>query len=85
MKIVPAIDKSFTKMSNFDEALETWVANSFYRLNIYFKEGTMERHQQVVAFSFTDLGSAVGGIAGLKVGASILSFIEIGHLLLIYI
>ena len=80
METPVTIDNRLTKQNNFDEAMEYWVQNYFYRLNIYFKQGSVEKHQQVVAFSFIDLCSAFGGIAGLWFGASLLSVIEIWYL-----
>ncbi len=59
-----------------DEAIEHWVQNSFYRLNIYFNKGTVQQHQQVVATSLVDFWSGAGGVAGLWIGASLLSVFE---------
>ncbi len=58
-------------------ALNTkWVKESFYRLNVYFRESTVEQHIQVASFSLADLWSGVGGILGLWLGISVMTIIE---------
>ena len=80
-----SIDNKLTRQKDFDEAMEYWIENYFYRLNIYFKQGTVEKHQQAVAFSLVDFWSGVGGIGGLWFGASLLSVIELFYLMFILI
>ncbi len=75
-EFAPSLDASFTKFKSPEEAVEYWVETSFYRLNVYFKERAVERHQQVVSFTMVDFWSAVGGIGGLWIGASLVSLIE---------
>ena len=80
-----SIDNKLTSQKNFDEAMEYWIENYFYRLNIYFKQGTVEKHQQAVAFSLVDFWWGVGSIGGLWFGASLLSVIELFYLMFILI
>ena len=81
MKITPSLDGALTKANTLEDALVTWVDNSFYRLNIYFQLGTVEKHKQVPATSMVDLYSSMGGVLGLWVGSSVLSVIELVYLI----
>ena len=79
--ITSCVDKKLTERGSFEEALEYWVKTYFYRLNVYFRKGVVEKHQQVVAFGLLDLWTSVGGSGGLWFGASLLSVVETGYLL----
>ncbi len=71
------VEPSLLEQSHFDKAISYWVQQSFSRVNVFFKKGTVERHKQIVAFGMVDFWSSVGGIAGLWIGASLLSIIDI--------
>ena len=76
--ITSCVDKKLTEQRSFEEALKYWVKTYFYRLNVYFRKGVVEKHQQVVAFGLLDLWTSVGGSGGLWFGASLLSVVETG-------
>ncbi len=71
-----SVEPSVLNQDNFQEAVTYWVEGSFSRVNVYFKKGIVEKHEQVVAFGVVDFWSSVGGIAGLWIGASLLSIVE---------
>ena len=71
---------------NYQEMLnKMWVKNSFYRLNVYFRESSVEQHSQVASFSLADLWSGVGGIFGLWLGISVMTIIEMFSFLIHFI
>ena len=47
-----------------NEAQEKWLRNSFFRLNIYFKETLVQYQRQIPSYSLADLLSGVGGVLG---------------------
>ncbi len=63
---------------------ELWVKNSFYRLNVYFRQSSVEQHTQVPSFSMPDLFSGVGGILGLWLGISVMTIIEMFSFLMYF-
>ncbi len=71
------VPTSYYRVKTVEELNNKWVKESFYRLNIYFRQSTVEQHSQVPSFTFADLWSGVGGILGLWMGISVMSFIEI--------
>ena len=54
-----------------------WIKKNFHRLNVYFMKSTIEKHEQMPKFGFTDLFSNVGGVLGLWVGVSFIKIFEI--------
>ena len=64
------------------EAQEKWLRDSFYRLNIYFKETLVQYQRQIPSYSLADLWSDVGGVLGLWAGVSVVTVIETFHFLL---
>lgn len=81
-KIVPTLAVTLVKANNLEDALVRWVGNTFYRLNVYFKQGTVEKHTQFPTYSTVDLWSSIGGILGLWIGCSVLSIMELGYLVM---
>ena len=81
MNITLPLDVALTKPDTLEDALVNWVDNSFYRLNVYFQRGTVEKHKQVPATGMVDLLSSMGGVLGLWIGSSVLSVIELGYLI----
>ncbi len=71
------IPEKYYSMSSLNELKKTWVKESFYRLNVYFRQIAVEQHTQVASFSFADMWSGVGGILGLWAGLSVMTIIEI--------
>ncbi len=67
----------YADMTEANYIKSRWVWDSFYRLNVYFRESTVEQHIQVASFSFADLWSGIGGILGLWLGISVMTIIEI--------
>ncbi len=70
------ISPLFMNLSNVKQAQEHWVNKGFYRLNIYWKEASVEVHRQVLSYNSADLGSGLGGILGLWAGISLISCVE---------
>ena len=70
------VPTSYYKVKTVDELNTKWVKESFYRLNIYFRQSTVEQHSQIPSFTFADLWSGIGGILGLWVGISVITIIE---------
>ncbi len=73
----PSIDPLLMEYSSIDGAIAAWIEGHFYRLNVYFRESTVEHYTQVASVSFTDLFSGVGGALGLWIGFSAITCIEI--------
>ena len=71
------VPKSYYNMKTIDELNAKWVKDSFYRVNIYFRQSSVEQNSQVPNFSFADLCSSIGGILGLWMGVSVMTIIEI--------
>ena len=71
------VPEKYYSMSSLNELKKTWVKESFYRLNVYFRQLAVELHTQVPSFSFADMWSSVGGILGLWAGLSVMTIIEI--------
>ena len=63
------------------EMQEKWLGDSFYRLNIYFKETLVQYQRQIPSYSLADLWSDVGGVLGLWAGVSVVTAIETFHFL----
>ena len=74
---MPSIKLSHVSLQTIAEAEERWVTETFYRLNVYFKDPTVEVHRQVLNYSPADLWSGVGGCVGLWIGCSIITMVEI--------
>jgi acid-sensing ion channel, other len=53
-------------------------------INIYFKEAYFTRLKRYEIYGFSDFLSSTGGIFGLFLGCSVISFIEIIYHLLTY-
>ncbi len=71
------VPMSYYNMKTIEELNAKWVQESFYRVNIYFRQSAVEQHSQKASFTFPDLWSNVGGILGLWLGCSIMTIIEI--------
>ncbi len=67
----------YKAMNDIELLKLAWVQDSFFRLNVCFKESTIEQHIQVASFSLADLWSSVGGILGLWLGISVMTIIEV--------
>ncbi len=76
-KYVMEIPKSYHNIKTKEELDAKWVKDSFYRVNIYFRQSAVEQHKQVASISVADFWSSVGGILGLWVGFSIITIIEV--------
>ncbi len=74
--ILPSIKQDLLNLSSIREAEIKWVQDSFYRLNIYFKDPVVEVHKQVLNYSVADLAAGMGGILGLWGGVSVITVIE---------
>ncbi len=79
--ILPTLNTDHKNLPSLQDAEIKWVQNSFYRLNVYFKDPVVEVHTQVLDSSFADLCSGIGGSLGLWVGCSVISIIEVLTLL----
>ncbi len=83
--MIPSINSQYLNLSSVEQAEIKWVKDSFYKLNIYFKEPVVQIHRQVLDYGPADFWSALGGILGLWAGVSIITVIELlefmGHLL----
>ncbi len=79
--ILPLIHDQHKNLSSMKDAEIKWVQNSFYRLNVYFRDPVIEVHTQILNHPFTDLCSGIGGCLGLWVGCSVISIIEVLQLL----
>ena len=79
--ILPTIQSNHKNLPSMQDAEIKWIQNSFYRLNVYFRERIVEVHTQVLNYPFEDLCSSIGGCLGLWVGCSVISIIEILQLL----
>ncbi len=77
----PTIRQEYLHLNSVDEAQEKWVQDSFYRVNIYFKQPIVEVHKQILNSNMADLWSAVGGILGLWLGLSVVGAVEILQLI----
>ena len=53
-----------------------WIANSFARVNIYFKDVTLTSKIQRPSYGLMDLLADIGGVLGLWVGVSIITIFE---------
>ncbi len=71
------VPKTYYSIKNLADLNAKWVKDSFYRLNVYFRQSTVEQHTQVASFSFADMWSGVGGILGLWAGVSVMTLIEV--------
>ncbi len=76
-KYVMDVPKSYHNLRTKEELDAKWVKNSFYRVNIYFRQSAVEQHSQVASMSLADFWSSVGGILGLWLGISIMTIIEV--------
>ncbi len=75
--IIPSINPQHLNLSSVEEAEIKWVQDSFYRVNIYFKEPVVQVHRQLLDYGLADFWSALGGILGLWAGISIITVIEL--------
>ncbi len=71
-----SISSLFLNLTDLKTPQEHWVAKGFYRLNIYWKEVSVEVHSQVFSYNSADLGSGLGWILGLWPGISLISCVE---------
>ena len=76
-KYVMDVPNSYYIIKTVDELNAKWMRDSFYRVNIYFRQSTVEQHSQVASFTFADLCSNIGGTLGLWLGCSVMTIIEI--------
>ncbi len=74
--IIPSIKDDQLNLSSIEQAEIRWVRDSFYRLNVYFREPVVEVHTQVLNYNLADLAAGCGGILGLWVGVSILTIVQ---------
>ncbi len=72
----------FYNIKTLKELHSKWVRESFYHVNIYFRQMSVEQHVQEPSFSFPDLCSSIGGILGLWAGFSVMTIIEIGSFII---
>ncbi len=77
---VPDMNPNLLNLTSLHDAISAWITSDFYKLKIYYKTASVEKHHQVAAFGLVDLWSAVGGILGLWFGASLLTLIEASQL-----
>ncbi len=49
------VPKSYYNIKSVDELQKKWIKDSFYRLNVFFRQSTVEQHEQVASFSLPDL------------------------------
>ncbi len=86
--MIPSINPRHLNLNSIEEAEIKWVHDSFYRLNIFFKESVVQVHKQVLEYGPADFWSSLGGILGLWAGISIITVIELleflGHLLKVF-
>ncbi len=73
----PAIKSAHLNAESFDDARIRWVQDTFYRVNIYFKQPIVEVHRQILNSNMADLWSSIGGILGLWLGLTVVGGIEI--------
>ena len=79
--ITPTIMPEHLNLNSYVEAIEKWMQDSFYRVNIYFKQPIVEVHKQILNSNMADLWSGVGGILGLWLGLSAIGAVEILQLI----
>ncbi len=60
-RVVSEIDEKYLNQSSLKEAEKRWVRDSFYRVNIYYKQPVVEVHKQILNTDMAALWSAVGG------------------------
>ncbi len=70
------VPKSYYNVKKLKELNAKFVKDSFYRVNIYFSQTSVEQHVQEPSFSFPDFWSSIGGILGLWLGFSAMTIIE---------
>ena len=75
--LTPAIKQDYLKLGSLEEAKRKWVQDTFYRVNIYFKQPVVEVHKQILNSDMADLWSAIGGIVGLWLGLTVVGAVEI--------
>ncbi len=75
-QLVPTVHSALLNLSNLGAAQHKWVKDSFYRLNVYWSEASIEVHRQVLSYSLADLLSGTGGVLGLWTGISIITLVE---------
>ncbi len=73
----PSIKPDYLKLGSLEEARRKWVQETFYRVNIYFKQPVVEVHKQILNSDMADLWSAIGGIVGLWLGLTVVGAVEI--------
>ncbi len=54
------VPSSYYEVKNLKELNAKWVKESFYQVNIYFRQTSVEQHFQEGSFSFADLCSSIG-------------------------
>ena len=54
-----------------------WVYNSFFHVNVYFRDTAVTNQEQVPSVTLSDLWSSIGGILGLWAGVSVITVIEV--------
>ena len=73
----PSIKPDYLKLDSLEEATRKWVQETFYQVNIYFKQPIVEVHKQILNSDMADLWSAIGGVVGLWVGLTVVGAVEI--------
>ena len=63
--------------SEYANARNDWVYNTFFHVNIYFRDSTVVVQKQVPSITLSDFWSSIGGILGLWAGVSIITVIEV--------
>ncbi len=74
---VADVPQSYSEVKTLHELNAKWVKESFYRVNIYFRQTSVLQHIQEPSVSFPDLCSSIGGVLGLWVGFSVMTIIEV--------
>ena len=64
-------------MPGFSVERNEWVYNSFFHVNVYFRDKTVSKQEQVPSVSLSDVWFSTGEILGLWAGVSVITVIEV--------
>ena len=76
LKIIFTVEQNTRGETVMTPNVTAWIANSFARVNIYFKDVTVTRKIQTPSYGLMDLLADIGGVLGLWVGVSIITIFE---------